>query len=812
MDLLEAQHLSRYQRGEPLFQPLDLRLASGMRVGLVGPNGAGKSTLLQLLTGSPAPDGGRVVRAPGVRVALLPQSSEVPSGASVWEVADLGLQAVHDAEARLRSEERRLAAGEPRSAALAEAHDTFDRLGGYRAEADLREILAAVGFSEAAFDRPAGRLSGGERRRLALATVLAGGPEVLLLDEPTNHLDLAMRNWLAGRLAAWRGALVLVSHDRSVLEASTNATLFLEGGAWRLRRGSYGRAREARDRDLLALRRRDAVRAREAERLRSMAAELARRGDRAAVSRRRTAQRQRAQLGAPDAVPAGTRTTALELHARGLKGVLLEGRWLRRDGLFEVPFVRLQAGQRVALLGPNGVGKSTLLALLAGDRPSDDARAELRYPAGLRLAHMGQLDRGLRPDEPVVRQLAQGAGETRARQLLAQAGVAADRWEDPPERLSGGERARAGLAALEAREADLILLDEPTNDLDLAAVEALEGALGRSPAALVLATHDRRLAEALGAEVWALDGGMLRRFRDVGAYLAGEAGTALEPEGPDPERTEPGATDFGPTVPEVPGAPAVAAPGPSTATRGDRDALLTRAPADTGGHGTDAGLARAEALEDERRAVEHRLEDPTRLAPRELERLTARRSDLEDLLTSAYDALLEPPAPRFRVRERGLEVVADRLADDLLVMAVPDMDAPKAMDRLLRAEAGGDGAAVPAPYGPWPWARVHREGSLAHVALFEPRGSCLLPWARAALADAAARFAFTLLDVTALQLFSRDPLPGTHLEDAGDGWWSWTRTGFAQREGLPPELPGRTSQGRHRGRRRGRRSGAQRRP
>ena len=756
MELLDVQHLTLLRRGEPLFRPLDLRLNPGTRLGLAGPNGAGKSTLLRLLAGDLIPDEGRVARAPGVRLALLPQASDAPRGSTVWEAAGLGLAAVRDAEERLRSEERRLAAGEPRTGALAEALDTFERLGGYRAEAELREVLAALGFPEADHDRPAARLSGGERRRLALAAALAGGPEVLLLDEPTNHLDLPARAWLARRLASWRGALVLVSHDRSVLEASTNATLFLEGGGWELRRGPYGRAREARDRELVALRRRDAARAREAERLRRTAAELAQRGDRAAVRRRRVAQRRHAQLGSAAAPSAGAKAVALELRSRGLKGVLLEARSLCRDGLLEVPFVRLRAGQRVALLGPNGAGKSTLLALLAGDLPSDDPSCELRYAAGLRLAHAGQLDRGLEPGESVLHQVAQGAGEGRARQLLAQAGVAADRWEAPPEQLSGGERARAGLARLEAREADLLLLDEPTNDLDLAAVEALQGALERSSAALVLATHDRHLAEALADEVWVLEGGTLRRFEDVSAYLAGGAGGALAPEA---------ALDGAPAGPE----PHAGSPGLPDA-RGQRASEL-------------------EALEDERRALERLLEDPMRLAPRQLARLTVRRGVLEDRLASAYDALLEPPAPRFRVRERGLEVVADRLADDLLVMLVPAADAPRAMDRLLRSEAGDVAAAAAVAESPWPWARVRRDDRVAHVALHEPHTACPLPWARAALADAAARFAFTLLDVSALQLFSRETLPGTCLQPAGAGWWTWTRAAFAQREGLPVEGP-----------------------
>ncbi len=774
MDLLDAQHLTLLRRGEPLFRPLDLRLTGGMRLGVVGPNGTGKSSLLRLLAGDLTPDEGRVARAPGVRVARLPQASDPALKGTVWEVAGAGLAAVRDAEERLRSEERRLAAGEPREDALAEALETFERLGGYAAEAELREVLAALGFPERELDRPAARLSGGEQRRLALAGVLAGGPEVLLLDEPTNHLDLPTRAWLARRLSSWRGALVLVSHDRSVLEAATNGTLFLEGGGWELRRGSFARARAARDRELVALRRRDAARAREAERLRSMAAQLAQRGDRAAARRRRVAKRRHALLAGAAPATGAKHGVELDLRTRGTSGVLLDGRSLRREGVFEVPFVRVEAGQRIALLGANGVGKTTLLAMMAGDVPSDDPRCELRYAGGLRLVRAGQLDRGLEPDGSVLDQIARGAGEGRARQLLARAGVAPHRWAARPAELSGGERARAGLARLEALEADLLLLDEPTNDLDLEAVEALQAALERSSAALVLATHDRRLAETLADEVWVLAGGALHRFDGVSAYLSGAEGRELTPEP---------AQDAADAAPDVPRGPPDAGSGQP-------------------GAGVPGGAGELEALEDERRAVERLLEDPTQLAPRELERLTARRGALEERLASAYDALLEPPAPRFRVRERGLPAVADRLHDDLLVMLVPDAEAPRAMDLLLRAEAGDDVAAAAAATAPWAWARVRRDGPVAHVALHEPRIACTLPWARGALADAAARFAFTLLDVSALQLFSREPLPGTCLLEAGEGWWTWTRAAFARREGLPADTP----------RRRRRRPGARRAP
>ncbi len=795
MELLHLRHLTLLRNGEPLLADLDLRLRTGSRIGVVGSNGAGKSTLLSAVAGRLAPDDGAVLRPPGVRLGYLPQQLDELPASRVWEAAAAGLLAAREAEARLREEERRWAQDATSADALAEALETFERLGGYRAEADLRETLAAVGFPESSYDRPTAQLSGGERRRLALAAALAGEPELLVLDEPTNHLDLAMRAWLGRRLARWRGAVLLVSHDRALLDSATDATLFLERGTWELRRSSYGRARAARDRDLRALRRRDAERRKEAERLRAMAEELGRRGDRSAVRRRRQAERrhQQAAATAPEAGEASP--TVLEPVTGTRQGVLLEARHLRREGVLEVPYLRLEAGRRVALVGPNGSGKSTLLALLAGELASDDPAAELRYASGLRLAHLRQLDRGLGAGQPVVAQLEEAVGRGQARRLLAEVGVGADAWTRPPEALSGGERARAGLALLLARRADLVLLDEPGNDLDLAALEALEEALRGGSAGVVLATHDRRLAEAIADEVWAIRDGVLLRYADVAGYVAG-----AEPLG--------GITEHADDLPDGGSDEATATAAQAPPPRSDAlPAEVEReAPSATAlGPVDDATAAlrvRLERLEDERNAIERALEDPLRLADRERERLAARRAALEDELASAYDALLEPPAPRFRVRERGVEVHADRYGDGLLVMVVPGDQAAAAMDAALRALAGDPGAAARVAALPWPRAQVHRADRVGHIAVLEPGRSCLLPWARSCLVDAAAHFAFTLLDVRAVQHFTPGDLPGSRLTPAGDGWWSWGRADFLRAEGLEDVRPARRGARRRRGRRR----------
>ncbi len=751
MDLLTAHHLTRLQGGEALFAPLDLRLSAGMRLGLVGRNGSGKSTLLELLAGRLVPDEGRIVRAPGARVAYLPQRHGAPRDATVWQVAARALAPWREAEAAVHAEERRMARGEECAQTYDAALAHFEALGGYGAEARLRAHLATMGFDAEMLDRPAAALSEGQRRRLALAGALAGEPDVLLLDEPTNHLDLGMRRWLAEHLAARRGALVLVSHDRALLDGATGSTIFLEAGRWELRRGSYGRARRARERDLMALRRRDRERRREAARLEAMAEELGSFGHRNAQRRRRAALRGARALepGPERAAGAAAGTPSLGLETRGTRGLLLEAHHLRLEGRVAVPPLRLYAGDKVALLGPNGSGKSTVLALLAGATASDDPRGRVRYAPRLRVAGVGQCDRGLVDGEPVVSQLQRVVRAQRARQLLAEAGLGHDRWDEPPERLSGGERMRAGLALLMAREADLLLLDEPSNDLDLAAVEALEEALQRSAAAVVLATHDRRLAESVCQRVWGLEGGRLRVYGDVAGYIAGRVSRADA---------------------ESPGGPA--APTPQAAPVRS----VTSAPSSAAASGA---RERLRALEDERSALLAAASDPLSMSVRDAARAVERLAQLEEVLVAWWDARSPSPRPRFTLLERGLRIGADRSGAGLLVLLAPEREAPEVMAELLRGRSEGQDT----PLGTAAWCELRRIGEVVHGTLHEPAEACLLPWARAALVDGAARHAFQLLGGTVAQLHCRAPLPDVRWRPAGDGWWLYARTDFARDSG-----------------------------
>ncbi len=752
MELLSAANVAFDVAGAELFAGVDLRLATGDRVGLVGANGSGKSTLLRLLAAEVAPSSGSVRRAPGVSIGLLAQSDALLPGPTVADAVRTATQRAHELEAELRLLERRMAAGEADGAQYDAVLHEFERIGGYAAEARAREIVASLGLG-GELEHEVRHLSAGQRRRLALALTLVRAADVLLLDEPTNHLDLAAREWLARRLSAHDGAVVVISHDRALLDAATNRSAFLAGGRLWPERGAYSVARRRRE----ALKRSGLKRAREqgreADRLERMAAELATFG-RKAAARKRRAERQSVALRALAATgEQHTRTPSTVLvrdqasRTGGRVDTLVSVGHATMPGVLDDVTFSVRRGERIVLLGPNGSGKSSVVRLLAGDLSSVGPLTEVSYLPGLKLRLVDQVERGLEPDVSLLAQVAAAVGGGKAAQLLAEAGVPPRAWDLLPAQGSGGERARAGLALAFAHRSDLWLLDEPTNDLDLEAVEAFEAqlteALDASGAAVLLATHDRRLAEKVGEVVWSVQDGQLVRYRDVAAYLRSDplaAATALPVEGE-----------------------AVASPEPQPAD----DELVA-------------------SLEDERVALLRSLADPLLLSERDSVRLRRRIEVIEDELMEHYAARLPEALPRYRVVEHGLAVVGDLVGGRLelhLRGYAPDDES------VASAAAAGVEAAL--------------NGTVAHLRLREPAAACLLERSRSALVDAAVRLAFTVLGASAVQFQSVEPFSSRWLKAAGDDWHTADLGHFLRAEGwgVARERPAQTGR---RARRRGR--------
>jgi ATP-binding cassette subfamily F protein uup len=498
--LLSAQNLNKSYSHRPLFADLSLDLRAGERAGLIGPNGAGKSTLLRILAGRDVPDAGtRTVRR-GTRVGYVPQDDTFAAGQSVRDVV---------------------------LAALADEH-----LEEHERETRAAITLTQVGFADS--DQPADALSGGWRKRLALARELARRPDFLLLDEPTNHLDLPGVVWLERLLRAAPFGYLVATHDRAFLRAVADDVIEVSrvypDGVFRAT-GGYDEFADKRDAFLDAqARQRESVAnqvRRETEWLsrkesaqrrksRSRIAEAADRREQLADLKYRTAAAGAANI---DFVGTGRQTKKL-LAATGL-AKSLGGR-----PLFAGVDLLLTPGTRLGLLGTNGSGKSTLLRVLAGDLEPDAgtiARAD-----GLRAVMFEQGRAALDPAVTLRRALAPNGDTVTYRDRPLHVGAWAAQFLFRAEQLdlevgalSGGEQARVRIAQLMLRPADLLLLDEPTNDLDIPALEVLEESLTEFPGAVVLVSHDRELMDRVCTEVVGLDGrGGAALYGSVGQWLA----------------------------------------------------------------------------------------------------------------------------------------------------------------------------------------------------------------------------------------------------------------------------------------------------
>ena len=498
--LLTCRDVSKAFGGKPVFAGLTFTLATGDHVGLVGPNGSGKSTLLQILAGTLEPDEGERIARRGLRVGYVPQDPVFAPGKTLEDVVR---EAIDTCPPATEAERRR----------------------------QLALALGTAGFHDQT--QRTETVSGGWRKRLAIARELALQPDVLLLDEPTNHLDLEAIVWLEELLQTVAPAFVVVSHDRTFLERSARRMLELDPryaeGLFSVE-GSYADFLEARDQ---RLRNDEEYRATLANLVRREV-EWLRRGTKARTTKAKaridTAQAKISELAAARQ-RAATATAGIDFTASGRRTKRLwksQGLTKRYDGrpIVEGLDLELLAGSRLGILGPNGSGKTTLLRMIVGDLEPD--AGTIHTAERLQVVYFEQNRESLAPDLTLARALVPEGDHVSFRgesihvvSWAARFLFAANQLRTPVGRLSGGERARIAIARLMLRPADLLVLDEPTNDLDIPTLDVLEESLLELPGSLVLVTHDRLLLDRVTHGILALDGqGGAERYADVGQWLA----------------------------------------------------------------------------------------------------------------------------------------------------------------------------------------------------------------------------------------------------------------------------------------------------
>ncbi len=555
MSLLVATGIGKAFGALDVFSGVDVRIEAGDRIGFVGANGAGKTTLLRILAGVEAPTAGDVARKRGLTVGYLPQDPP-PAGDDTLHGAMLRVfDGLRDQGAALAALEHRLAdaAGQSNGdygALLAEyghAQTAFEMAGGYSYETRIRQVLGGLGFNEDEHDKQMAHLSGGERTRALLAQLLLSEPDLLLLDEPTNHLDLEAVEWLEETLLHWRGAIVVVAHDRYFLDKVATRIWDMNYGIVEVYRGNYTAFHGQRE-----MRRERQRREWESQQeFVEKTEDFIRRN--LAGQRTKEAQGRRTRLERflrDEAIdrPQEQKTIRLGLTTQIRSGDLVLATKDLAVGydrpLFYSPDMEVRRGDRVALIGPNGAGKTTLLKTILGQvRPLG---GRVRFGASVQVGYLAQAQAGLDPDETVLDAIldVQNLPISQARSFLGQFLFSGEDVFRTIGTLSGGQRSRVALARLTLHGANLLLLDEPTNHLDLDTQEILEQVLRQFPGTILLVTHDRYLVQALATHIWRVAGDELSAYtgnyeeylRQRAAEAEVKAETKAEVEAPEYDR------------------------------------------------------------------------------------------------------------------------------------------------------------------------------------------------------------------------------------------------------------------------------------
>ncbi len=533
--ILSARNLSKRYGAVEVFHGLTVHIRAGQRIALVGVNGAGKSTLLRILAGLEEPDEGQIVRARGLRTAYLTQEVDLQLRGPLFEQARRAFPHLQALEQQLRAMEAAMASQEDKEwPALVERYAAlqarFETAGGYDYERKIAETLQGLGFSPEQFGRPAETLSGGERTRLALALALLQDPDLLLLDEPTNHLDIQAIEWLEGHLQRFPGGLVVISHDRRFLDQIATHTWDLDFGSLEEYPGNYSRFLVLKE-ERLARRRleyeaQQEFIAREEAFIRRYGA-----GQRAREARGREKKLARLERLERPQEHRQLRFTFTTSARGGEKVLTTEGLAVglpdRPHPLFTCPDLEVRRQERIALVGPNGCGKTTFLRTLLGEIPPYAGRVLLGQ--GVVLAYYAQTHTWMDPEQTVLQAVQEACpmGEGRARHLLGRFLFSGDEVYKRLGELSGGERSRVALARLTLTAANFLLLDEPTNHLDIPAREALERVLADYPGTILLVSHDRALIDALATQVWVVADGRLTPYPgNYSDYLAAREAAA----------------------------------------------------------------------------------------------------------------------------------------------------------------------------------------------------------------------------------------------------------------------------------------------
>ena len=502
MSLATLSNIEKTFGKRVIFEGLNLNVEQGERIGFIGPNGAGKTTLFKVLTGDVVADTGLVAIAKSAKVGHLSQDPTFDENGTVIDEAELAFSELHDLAHRLRDIEHEMAgqSGEILEKTLrlyqTTQHD-FEIAGGYAWRHRLEATLLGVGLGRETWEQQVSTLSGGQRSRLALARLLISEPDLLLLDEPTNHLDLAAIEWLENYLLEFTGAVVLISHDRYLLDRLSTRIVWLTQRRLQSYPGNYSAFVQQRELQEMSQQRafdqQQETIEKQKEFIRRFGA-----GQRSKEAKGREKRLNRL-LTSDEMVRAVESQKKIKLSMsadRRAGDQVLSVRDLSKayDGkrLWDGVKFDVRRGERIGLIGPNGSGKTTMLRVLLGEEDAD--AGTVRWGANLKVGYYDQRLDDFDPETTVIEEVAEGRmgeREQGLRDVLATMLFRGDDVYKPLGLLSGGERARVRLAQLLLDKPNVLVLDEPTNHLDIPSREALEGALAGFDGTIFCVSHDR---------------------------------------------------------------------------------------------------------------------------------------------------------------------------------------------------------------------------------------------------------------------------------------------------------------------------------
>ena len=514
MSQIIGEHIQKSYGALDVLLNISFRIGEDERIGLVGPNGEGKSTLLRIIAGDLSITDGTLHRAKGLRVGYLPQDPPIASDVTIYASLEAVFDEVRAMETRLGEMADHLAEHHDDEAYLADygqLQTEFEVRGGYDYPKRIERVLAGLKFPREMWERPLSKLSGGERTRAALAELLLADPDLLLLDEPTNHLDLDTVEWLESHLSQYNKALVVVSHDRWFLDRVTNATWEVAAGGIECYRGGYSdylpKRHERLEQRRSEYRTRQDYLAKEQEFINRHIA-----GQRTKEAQGRRTRLARLVRDEPVAMPPADDLIHLRLPQPRRSGEMVLTLTDIAAG-YSAPLVAaenlgMQRKQRIAIVGANGIGKTTLLRTILGELPA--LGGEIRWGSNVKTGYLSQTHAELDPTRTILENtLAAGdldTTENTARNVLGSLQIRGDDAYKLPTELSGGQRSRVILSRLCMQRANCLLLDEPTNHLDIPSTEILQEALREFDGTVLMVSHDRYLVEAVATDIWVVTG------------------------------------------------------------------------------------------------------------------------------------------------------------------------------------------------------------------------------------------------------------------------------------------------------------------